>query len=186
MSGGGTELHNPLDVLAAAEGVALGTASSAAGRDINDIANASMITTGPLADGTTTTEARSGTVSIIVSYRPNLNKGKGGCCVAGGNSEAPPSYDSLFAAGASVEMPPHYSAVTADIAREQQEEREDEEVDGGAAAVDAIRVTEEVEVTVESEERSLCAHEDCNSDDGDGESGRIHELTASVNVMVHN
>ena len=174
-TGAATDLRNPLDVLAAAEGVALGTSSSSRA---NDISNASMITTGPLADGTTTTEARSGTVSIIVSYRPNLNKGKGGCC--GVNSEAPPSYDSLFAG----ERPPNYSAVSADIEQERMEA-------SGGDAPDAIRVTEEVEVAVEAEARSLCRSRegDSSSDsDEEGASGNnnVHELTASVNVMVHN
>ena len=70
-------LRSPLDVLNDGRGVPTAT---------SDIAAASMITTG-LPDGSTTTEARAGTVSIIVSYRPQKPKD---------NNEPPPSYDSLF------------------------------------------------------------------------------------------
>ena len=69
-------------------------------------------------DGSLTTEARNGTVSIIVSYRPQYFPKPAS---TNANNEAPPSYDSLYtdaagnpieAPGVDEEQPPNYSLVS--------------------------------------------------------------------------
>ena len=96
-----------------------------------------MVTTGN-PDGSLTTEARTGTVSIIVSYRPQqyphlfqLPKPN--------NDESPPSYDSLFTRAIEVEdgeetrqeedeerPPPNYNAVASVEAEASNEEEEED------------------------------------------------------------
>ena len=73
------------------------TSSSSTAPDM--LSSANMITT-DLPDGSTMTEARTGHVSIIVSYRPTTALPK--------TVECPPSYDSLFLE----EQPPNYNSVS--------------------------------------------------------------------------
>lgn len=75
-------------------------------RHNGDISGASMITTG-LPDGSTATEARSGTVSIMVMYRPPKPNGDGDQDVL----EPPPSYESIFLG----DNPPNYNMLRVDI-----------------------------------------------------------------------
>ncbi|XP_059092661.1 LOW QUALITY PROTEIN: uncharacterized protein LOC131887938 [Tigriopus californicus] len=75
-------------------------------RHNGDISGASMITTG-LPDGSTATEARSGTVSIMVMYRPPKPNGEGEQEVF----EPPPSYESIFLR----DNPPNYNMLRVDI-----------------------------------------------------------------------